>query len=406
MNESTAKPAALDQTPASRGRSSRLVTRLSVVGAVSLLTIAVMVVAIPWCSYRYQHVVLSEAAIKGTISKIGGRIEGRIKSIDAVPGQRVSKGEVLLRLEDRHLQAALDRARAEQRSATRELESEKMGIEQTRRRLSLEIERLNGTRKKAAGELGAQNSSLTRLQKQYDRIATLTKTGAAAVSEMDRIIGDRDRAQALVDAATGVLEAADSNHEKAMNELEGLRVREARLSVLESQIEMARARVAVAEADLEATVIRAPEDGRILDRIVEVGGSAKVGEPMISLWIGRPWVEAWADERDLGKIKLGTPVDISLEASPHRLFSGRVQAIGSVTDQQLQPTPVPSTLRAFLRPNAMVPIQIALDGDSSQIQLGLSAVVGIQKESGAPAVEARPLLSRLFSWAPKTASTK
>jgi len=202
------------------------------------------------------------------------------------------------------------------------------------------------------------------------------------------------------------LEAADSNQEKAMNELEGLRVREARLPVLESQIEMARARVAAAEADLEATVIQAPEDGRILERIVEVGGSAKVGEPMISLWIGRPWVEAWADERDLRKIKIGSPVDISLDASPQHKISGRVQAIGSVTDKQLQPTPVPPTLHAFLRVNAMVPIQIALDEDSPRTQLGLSAVVGIQKESEASDAGTPPLLSRLLPWAQKSASTK
>jgi membrane fusion protein (multidrug efflux system) len=382
------------------------VTRVSVIGFVSLLTVGAFAIAIPWLSYRYRHVVLSEAAIKGTVTKIGGRIEGRIKSIEVQPGQQVAKGDILLRLEDRHLQAALERARAELQSATNELASEKMGIEQTRRRLSWEIERLNGARKKATGELEAQRSSLAKLQKQYERIAALIKTGAAASIEMDRITGDRDRAQGLVEAATGVLESAESNYQKAMNELEGLRVREAHLSVLESQVEMARARVAVAEADLEATVLCAPEDGCILDRIVEVGGSAKVGEPMISLWVGRPWVEAWADERDLRKIKLGGCVDISLDASPRNKLSGRVEAIGAATDKQLQPTPVPSTLRAFLRQNAMVPIRIALDEDSSRIQLGLSAVVGIQKESEPFDAEARQLLSRLFPWAQKSASTK
>jgi membrane fusion protein (multidrug efflux system) len=267
--------------------------------------------------------------------------------------------------------------------------------------MSLEVERLNGARKRAAGELEAQKSSLARLQKDYERTATLTQTGTAAVSELDRIAGERDRAQGLVDAATGALEAADSNQEKAMNELEGLSVREARLPVLDSQIEMARARVAAAVADLEATVIRAPEDGSILERIVEVGGSAKVGEPMISLWIGRPWVEAWADERDLRKIKIGSPVDISLDASPQHKISGRVQAIGAVTDKQLQPAPVPPTLHAFVRVNAMVPIQIALEEENPRTRLGLSAVVGIQKESEASDAGARSFLSRLFSRAQK-----
>ena len=47
-------------------------------------------------------------------------------------------------------------------------------------------------------------------------------------------------------------------------------------------IDAAKAQVAGAEANLEASVNRAPDDGRVLERIVEVGGSAKVGEPMIS----------------------------------------------------------------------------------------------------------------------------
>ena len=406
MSNPAIEPTAPNQAPANPRRSARWVTRLSVVGLVSLATIAAVAIAISWGAYRYQHLVLSEATVRGTVTRIGGRIEGRIKSIDVVRGQRVFKGEVLLRLEDRHLQAALDRALAELQSATKELESEKLGIEQTRRRLSLEIERLQGGLKKAAGELEAQRSSLARLQKQYERVAALFKSGAAAAMELDRITGDRDRAQGLVEAATGVLEAAGSNHQKAMNELEGLSVREARLPVLESQVVIARARIAAAEADLEATVIRAPEDGRVLERIVEVGGSARVGEPMIALWIGPAWVEAWADERDLRKIKIGSRVDISLDASPQLKLFGRVEAIGSVTDKQLQLAPVPSTLHSFVRLNAMVPIQVALDRDNSQIQLGLSAVVGIQKESEPPAGDGRPLLSHLFPWAGASLSSK
>jgi len=112
-----------------------------------------------------------------------------------------------------------------------------------------------------------------------------------------------------------------------------------------------------------------------------VGGSAKVGEPMISLWIGKAWVEAWADERDLHKIQPGSPVDISFDASPNRKLSGRVESIGLVTDKQLAPTLVPSTLHAFMRQSAMVPIRISLDDENPPVQLGLSVLVGIRKGS-------------------------
>ena len=391
----TNKSAPVSDTPANRERSPSVSTRITVIAMVILVTIAAVAIGIPWCYYRCQHVVLGEATIKGLVTKIGARIEGRIKSIEVEAGQPVSKGQVLLRLEDSHLVAALERARAELESSTKELESEKMGIEQTGRRLSLELQRVNGVRKKATGELEATKGTLASLQKQFDRVTILLKSGAAATSEMDRMTGDRDKAQGLLDAANGVLESAEFNYQKAMNELDGLSVRQARLSVLESHIAIARAGVAVAEADVDASVIRAAEDGRVLERIVEVGGSAHVGEPMISLWIGRPWVEAWVDERDLRKFRIGSPADIALDASAKGKLSGRVEAIGLSTDKELQPAPVPATLHAFVRQNAMVPVRIALDGDHPGVQLGISAVVGIQKVSASTDSSVRAVLSQV-----------
>ena len=388
-------------------RPTSQVTRIVVFGLVALLTIGALIMGINWARYRYQHLVLKEASVHGTVTKVGARIEGRVRSIEVEAGQRVAKGDVLLRMEDQHLQAALDRARAELLAAIKQLEVEKLGIEQTRRQLSLEIERVNGVRNKVLGELEAEKSNLARLEKEHERVSTLVKSGTTASSELDRITGDRDRSNGLVSAARGALEAAESTHQSSLSELEGLRVREARLALLESQITVARANVSVAEADLDATVLRAPEAGQVLERIVESGGSAKVGEPMISLWIGSAWIEAWADERDLQEIKKGSRVDISLDAAPGKTLSGRVEAIGLVTDKHLQPTAVPSTLHALVRQNAMVPIRIALEENHVPLQLGLSALVGISRtQIGSTETDGAPAPRRLLTENSKTTSAK
>jgi len=370
-------------------------TRIVVTCLVILLTLAAIGFAIPWVHYRFTNIVLREAEVRGAITKIGARIDGRIKSVDVEPGQHVSKGQVLFRMEDDYLQAALVRSRGELASATRELENEKLSIEQARRRLTLEIARTKGALKTAKGDLEAQQSSLTKLEKQYERIDGLVKTGAVAVADFDRITGDRDKALAMVSAAGGTMDSAQSNYEKALNELDGLQVQENHLGVLEAQVAVARAKVSSAEADLDASVIKAPEEGRVLDRIVNVGGSAKVGEPILSLWIGKAWVEAWADERDLHNIQPGSSVDISLDAVPNLRLAGHVESIGLVTDKQLQPAIVPSTLHAFIRQNAMVPIRIALEEENPPVQLGLSVLVGIRK--GSEKSEA--------AWVPQTRST-
>src|SRR5467141_559944 len=105
-------------TPANLERVSRLMTRVGVMSVVGLLTVAGLSLGIPWGRYRYHHVVVGQAVIKGTVTKIGGRIEGRIRSIEVEIGQHVCQGQVLLRLDDRHIQPAVERARAQLQSAT------------------------------------------------------------------------------------------------------------------------------------------------------------------------------------------------------------------------------------------------------------------------------------------------
>src|ERR1041385_1384774 len=160
MNKPDPKPAGSAEAPAASKKSGGFFIRLVVALVIVLATAAAVAIAVPWGRYRYDHLVLSEATVRGTVAKIGVRLEGRIKSIEVEPGQHVAKGDVLFRMESRHLEAARDRARGELLSATKDLESEKLGIAQSRRRLSIEIERANASRKKAAGEFEAARSNL------------------------------------------------------------------------------------------------------------------------------------------------------------------------------------------------------------------------------------------------------
>ncbi len=366
------------EQPAKREKS-RLLVRVMVAVLVALITLLALALVVPWIHYRVNNIVLREAAVRGSVTRVGARIDGRVKSVEVVAGQLVAEGQVLLRMEDTHLRAALERTRGELQSALQELDNEKLGIKQARRRLALEVGRADASRKKASAELDAQRSALGKLEKQHARIAALVTNGAVAVADLDRITSDREKAQAMVMADAAVLEAAESNHQKALSDLEAVEVRENRLGVLEAHVSVARARVVSAEADMDSAIVKAPEAGRVLECIVNVGGSAKVGEPMLSLWIGKAWVEAWADERDIRNIKMQSFADISLDSDPSQKITGHVESIGFVTDKLLQPAAVPATLHSFMRHNAMVPIRIALDDETPPLQLGLSVLVGIRK---------------------------
>jgi multidrug resistance efflux pump len=110
---------------------------------------------------------------------------------------------------------------------------------------------------------------------------------------------------------------------------------------------------------------------------VEPGGSAKVGEPMMSLWLGTPWVEAWVDEKKLAVIKIGNAADVTLTAFPKYKLRGRVEAISVLADKEMQAAPVPATLHSFFPQNSMVAVRISVPTDQIRLQPGLTALVGI-----------------------------
>jgi len=387
MTDSNPKLTPVPSAAPSPKKKSPIFARTIVSGTVVLATLGAIAIAIPWLAYRCRNVVVSEAVVKGTVTSIGTRIEGRIKSIEVEVGQHVLKDQVVLRLDDAHFVAEAERARAALKGALSDLESEKLAITQSRTNLNLAIKKAEALRQQAAGAVQAEKSNLQKLEEMYTALNSLLTNGGAARVAVAQAAADCDHSRAIIQGANGTLDAADTSLEKAKSDLEGIKVRESRLGVLNSQIEVARAQLAAAESDLEATVIRAPEDGRVLERSVEVGGSAKVGQPMLSMWIGRAWIQAWTDERDLRKFRIGSPVEVVLDRDPSHKLAGRVEALGLESDKQLQPAPVPATLHSFIRLNALVPVRISLDEDNARIQLGLSAMVGIKRGTSGPDVK-------------------
>ena len=103
----------------------------------------------------------------------------------------------------------------------------------------------------------------------------------------------------------------------------------------------------------------------------------RVGAPIVSMWSGQQlWVQAWVDEANLGRLKIGKIVDVSLRAFPDQTFIGRVEAIGVVSsgDPSLDvPRPQHESK------DSRVSVRIAVPDTNKRLMPGLSAIVGIPK---------------------------
>lgn len=101
----------------------------------------------------------------------------------------------------------------------------------------------------------------------------------------------------------------------------------------DAEYELSRAQLKNAEIAREDAVLRAPNDGIILTRIMEIGTILSAGVPICSLSLFKPlWARAYVPEEDLGRIRLGQKAYISSDANPGQEFSAHIGFISPVAE--------------------------------------------------------------------------
>lgn len=352
-----------------------------VVAAV-LLGVAVLAVLVPlalWVHYRLGHVVSDNALVKGAITQVGTQLAGVVTSVEVDVGEHVQAGQVLARYEDRQLRADAEGAVSRLEKASRELEVERLAIEQERRLL---VGRVTEAAARAAAATAQVEAAKSQADGASERLASrksLAQLGLISQEELRNAWAEHRTALALRASAQAEQRAAEAVQRLAEVESDGLAVRTQRVVVLEAEVATFRAELARAEADLRAAVIRAPADGWVVRRIVEPGASVVVGAPVVALWIGQElWVEAWIPEEDLAQVAVGSPVSVTVTSYPDREFAGVVEAIGVSTDYELPETAVPQPRNTRIQATPVVGVRVRLD-EAAGLFPGLSAVVGIRK---------------------------
>ncbi|MDR5709683.1 MAG: efflux RND transporter periplasmic adaptor subunit, partial [Armatimonadota bacterium] len=95
-------------------------------------------------------------------------------------------------------------------------------------------------------------------------------------------------------------------------------------------VEQARAAVRLAEVTRSQAVLRSPQAGVVLARLVEVGELVSPGAPVLTIAdLSHPYLRVFVPEVDLGRVRLGQPVEVRVDAYPGRVFPGRVVEIAN-----------------------------------------------------------------------------
>lgn len=133
---------------------------------------------------------------------------------------------------------------------------------------------------------------------------------------------DGDKARAAIKQAKAQVQSAVANLDKAKQSLgaEG---------EANPRVRTAMAKLKQAQLDLSRTIVLAPSTGGITNLQVDVGYYASKGVPLMTFVDADDiWIEANLKENNLANLKIGDPVEITLDVTPGKIYQGSVRSIG------------------------------------------------------------------------------
>jgi HlyD family secretion protein len=246
-----------------------------------------------------------------TTVNVGSQVSGTVAEIYVDYNSPVQKGQVIARLDASQLQAQLTQARANQASAAAAIQTAENAI------LSAD----------AAAEANAANlerfkSVVADAQRSLELTQQLVNEGVAARRDLDP-------ARAAVEQAIAQQQQASAQLTQARAQAQSAR---SQLSQARAQAAQSAASVQLASVNLDNSVIRAPIDGVVVSRNVDVGQTvaASFQAPVLFLIandLSRMQVLADIDEADIGQLGPESRATFTVDAFPNDEFHGRIAQI-------------------------------------------------------------------------------
>lgn len=381
-----------------------------------LLILSVLIVAavLVWYFMFQEKIDPNRIRISGNIEvtdvDLSFRIPGKIEQCLRDEGDRVSKGDLMARLENqdqqvqvRIAQANLDRAGSmlaelEAGSRPEEIQLARANVLQARQAL---LELTRGSRRQeiesAQADLDAAlaaeksaKSNLKQAKTDWERFQILYKEKTAtqrdvelfrtryevAKNSMEEAVSNVNRAgQALslrkegprkeqIEKAKAALEQAEAQYALVKAGPRPEKIDQAR-----AQVNDALERLNQASLQLTYTDLSAPMDGVILTRAADSGEYMNPSTPVFTLGdLDHPWMRAYVSERNLGRIKIGDWVDVSTDSFPGKIYKGKISYISSEAEF------TPKSVQTFEeRVKLVYRIKISLPNPDHELRPGMPA---------------------------------
>lgn len=338
---------------------------------------AVVLAAAVWFAYDYvtvgRFIVSTDDAYVGAdMAIIAPRVSANVAEVPIVENQAVKQGDVLVRLDDGDFQLAVSQADAKlatQRAAIATFDAQ--------------IRAAEATEDQTRAQRDAAKASVAKTQADYERTKPLADRDFTSKATLDAAIAARDTALAQAKAGDAAIQTAEAN-------IALLKAQRAQAEHVAHELDVA---LAQAKRNLSFTVIRAPLDGVVGNRSVQVGDYVTAGKRLAAIVpLDKVYIDANVKETQLAGIKAGDVAEISVDALGGETFKGVVASIAPASGSQFSLLPPENATGNFTKIVQRVPVRVAVPVSEAHGRLrpGLSVVVAIDTRTGPTGLSADP----------------
>ena len=369
----------------------------------TVLVLAIAGVAV-WLAVTAGRETTDDAQVDAHVTQISSRVGGTVTKVAIEDNQLVEAGAILVELDPRDYQVAVEKARAEladaeasavaARSNVPITSTTAAGNEATARgglthaqsgiaAAEKEIEAARARLVTAQARLREAEANAAKAARDVERLRGLLAKDEVSQQQFDSVTAAAEAQKAAADSARSQVAEADAGIRVAESKLAQARAAElqaraelqtaqtgpsqvtatkARASSAEARVQQALANLAQAELNLQYTTVKAPARGVVGRKGINAGQVVQAGQPLLAIvQLDEVWIVANYKETQLKDIRPGQRATVDVDALGGRGFNGKVGSLAGATGARFSLLPPENATGNFVKVVQRVPVKIVLD---------------------------------------------
>ena len=357
--------------------------RKKALSLVAILLFIALVLFLIWKFVFHNTVTTDNAYVGAETASITSMVTGQVAEVFTSDTKQVKKGDLLVQIDPRDAEIAVVQAQAELLKAQRQFKQTQANSSS----LSSQIYVSSDVIQSAVAQVAKAKADLVKAQDDYNRRVQLSSSGAISKEELSTSKASVNTAKAAFDVAQAGLAQAKSSQKAAQSNLEA---NEALIRGANEQstpdVLVAQAKLKQALLDLERTQIKAPLDGVVTRRNIQVGQRVSLGTSLMMIVPeNQLYVDANFKESQLEKVRAGQKVTLTSDLYGDSVeYTGTIVGFSGGTGAAFALIPAQNATGNWIKVVQRLPVRIQLDSkelEKHPLRVGLSMEAKVDLKS-------------------------